>query len=311
MINFYPDWKNGSRHRVVMAIGVFDSVHLGHREILRHTVETAHKLDAEPVAVTFFPHPRQVVNTQAPHLLLPPDIRIKKLLENGMISVGTIDFTPQIAALEPEDFLDAITNEKSIDIVGIVVGEHWRFGKNGSGDRKLLDDYLKRRNISFVPVPEKQYRNAIISASRIRQCVASGDLDDAQAMLGYPVPLFGKIVHGYRDASNLLATPTANLQPVSEFPIPDGIYAGMAHLGDDSTCPAAVIIGYSPTFKRHEHRIEVHLLDFSGDLYGKNLQIDLLKFIRQERAFASIEDLKRQISVDLDEVASIYSLYCK
>ena len=307
MIKFYPALTGDLPCRVVMALGVFDAVHLGHLEIVRATVELAKKLAAKPVAVTFFPHPRQVVAQEAPPLLLPPNIRLQKLLEAGMSSVGTIDFTASLAEMAPEKFLDKIIGEKDIEIAGIVVGEHWRFGKGGAGNKLLLENYLKAKNIAFIPVPEKLYRDQIISASRIRQLTAQGDLDEARAMLGHAVPIFGKIVHGHRDAGTLLAAPTANLELASEVQLPDGVYAGRAILENGESYPAAVNIGFSPTFKRGEHRVEVHLLNYSGNLYGATLRIDLLAKIRDERTFASADALKRQIAVDLDRIAALFS----
>ena len=307
MIKFHPALEGDLPRRVVMALGVFDAVHLGHMEIVRTTVDLSQKLAAQPVAVTFFPHPRQVVAQEAPPLLLPPEIRLQKLLAAGMKSVGTIDFTEALAELAPEKFLDQITNENGIEIVGIVVGEHWRFGKNGAGNKNLLGKYLKSKNIVFSPVSEKLYRDQIISASRIRQLAAVGDLDEARAMLGYPVPLFGRLFHGHRDAGSLLAAPTANMELQSLFPLPDGVYAGRAILENGDVYPAAVNIGFSPTFKRGEHRVEVHLLNFSGDLYGATLRIDLLAKIRDERTFASAPELKQQIAADISCVADIFN----
>ena len=292
---------------VVLGIGVFDGVHLGHRRIISEVADLARKTGAMPVAVTFFPHPREVLCPDSPpRLLLPPDERLRRLREAGAAGIGIIDFSAAIAVTAPEDFLSRILAAGVPQVRGICVGAHWRFGKNGAGDTRFLGTELARRQVAFTAVPELEIDGGVVSSSAIRDAVAGGDLDRAERMMGAPVCLYGEVEPGCRIATAILETPTANLHVDYGVLPPDGVYATWGEV-DGRRCPAITNIGVSPTFEQNGgvRRVETHLLGFSGDLYRRQMKIELKKKLRDEVRFSSPADLKRQIAADRAQALQI------
>ncbi len=284
---------------LVLALGVFDAVHLGHREIIFRAAALAETHRAKVVAVTFFPHPREVLTGEPPELLLPKEARIFLLQNAGADAVGMIGFSPKFATWSAEKFCRQLLAEFPRRIKGIVVGSNWRFGKGGEGNAGFLRDFFAPENVETLAVVEKSYQEKIISASRIREAIAAGDFDSASAMLGRPVALYGIVRHGFGDAGKLLAAPTLNLEVVAGVFPPNGVYAGRIMLPDGRLYPAAVNCGIAPTFGNRTRRIEAHLIDFSGDLYDKKVKLEFSRFIRAEKHFASVEELKIQIERDI------------
>ncbi len=289
-----------ARRDVVLGIGVFDGVHLGHRLIISEVVRLAGSTGASPVAVTFFPHPREVLCPDSPpRLLLPPDERLRRLREAGAASVGIIDFSAATAATPPVVFLDRILSGPR-RIRGICVGVNWRFGRNGSGDTHFIGAELARHAIAFEAVPELAMDGEIVSSSAIRDAISAGDLSRAERMLGAPVCLYGQVESGFHEATPLLETPTANLRVDYGVLPPDGVYATWAVV-DGRRCPSITNIGVSPTFDRgggQPRRVETHLLGFSGDLYRRSIFVELKQKLRDEIRFPSPAELKRQIADD-------------
>ncbi len=284
---------------LVLALGVFDAVHLGHREIISRAALLAKEHDAKVVAVTFFPHPREVLAKTPPVLLLPKEARIVLLRNAGADAVGTIDFSREFATWSAEKFCQMLWREFPHRIAGIVVGSNWRFGKGGEGNAAFLQKFFASFHVETLAVIEKSYQEKIISASRIREAIAAGDFDSGSAMLGRPVALYGIVRHGFGDAGKLLAAPTLNLEVVAGVFPPDGVYAGRIMLPDGRFFPAAVNCGIAPTFGDRTRRIEAHLIDFSGDLYDKKVKLEFCRFIRAEKRFASVGELKAQIARDI------------
>ena len=285
-------------HAVVLGIGVFDGVHLGHRRIIAEVADLAKSTRSLPVAVTFFPHPREVLCPEAPpRLLLPPEERLRRLREAGAAGIGIIDFSSRIAATSPDDFLHAILSGSAV-IRGICVGTRWRFGRNGEGDMHFLKMELARRGVAFNAVPELELDGELVSSSAIRDAIAAGELSRAERMLGAPACLYGTVEPGFHEATDILDAPTANLHvDYGVFP-PDGVYAVWA-IVDGKRHPAVTNIGVAPTFGRgSERRVETHLFDFSGDLYRRALTVELRQKLRDELRFPSPAELKRQIAAD-------------
>lgn len=289
--------------RIVAGIGVFDGVHLGHQAILRAVRDMAEKTGAAPAVITFAPHPRAVLcPAEPPLLLMPQEKRIEMFRRDGFLC-WVIHFTREFAALEPEKFFAELLQIDHCELTGICVGANWRFGRGGTGDCAFLAKQCKLHNLRFNAVPLVEIGDMTVSSSAIRNAAASGRLDDARAMLGRSFRLYGKVVHGYRDASGKLACPTANLETSGGIFPPDGVYIAAVTL-EGKRYPAAVNIGFSPTFKREkqERRLEVHLLGFEGSLYCEELEVEILSFLRPERIFASPDELKQQINRDLARI---------
>lgn len=304
MIKF--DFPVGGSHPAVVGIGVFDGVHLGHRKIISSLSEMGRRLGASPVALTFFPHPREVLCPNAPpRLLLPPEERIKKLLAAGAVGVGVVNFTPETAETPPEDFLVQLL-VACPHIRGVCVGAHWRFGRCGAGDAAFLERRLAELGIAFEAVPELHMNGRIVSSSAIRSAISEGDLANASAMLGVPPSLFGEVEHGFGEAGPKLNAPTANLRTDFGVLPPDGVYAAWTVTGG-SRFPALVNVGVSPTFRKTggQRRVEAHVIDFHGDLYGHRLALELVKKLRDERTFPSPEALEHQIRCDREQALRI------
>lgn len=303
MIGFDGTESSQNPPRLTLAIGVFDGVHLGHRRILHTTCELAKKNNSTPCAVTFDPHPRSIFGFP-PELLIPFEERKKRLLNCGAKVIGTIGFTREVAALSPEDFLLSLLNDRRFELAGICVGEHWHFGKAGMGGKELLAGYAKKYGFDFRAVPEISDGNEIISSSTIRKMFSSGNLERGSAMLGAPCMLFGKVVRGFGVAGSKLEAPTANLDVACGITPPDGVYACRA-IVDGVSHPAAVNIGVAPTFDVGTRRVEIHLLNWTGDLYDKNIALEVVQRVRSEKKFSSPEELKKQISSDVAEIRGI------
>jgi len=262
-----------------VAIGSFDGVHRGHCHIL----ETARAVGPATV-VTFWPHPRLVLGNRV-ELLSTLERRLELLEAAEVEEVLVVGFTPEVAALTAEQFADDVL--RRIGTTVVVVGEDFRFGRGAAGDSALL------RRLGFEVRAASLLEG--VSSTRIRTLLREGDVVGAAGLLGRPPELDGTVVLGDQRGGTL-GYPTANLATAAELLVPEyGIYAGAA-LGHR----AAISIGVNPHYGGDERRIEPHLLDFEGDLYGRRLVVELWARLRDERAFASEADLVAQIARDVE-----------
>ncbi len=292
---------NPDKTKLALAIGVFDGVHLGHRRILDALIRLAAETGAEPAAMTFDPHPRAVLHPEQPPILLVPlRERLRLLQEAGAKRVEVVPFTPEFAALEPGQFLDRLLQSPAYTLTGITVGQNWRFGRMGGGNSAYLDQYAREHGLRFEAVPELELDGSVVSSSAIRRAIASGRLDEAKRLLGRSYRLVGPVVYGHGAASTRLACPTANVAADAGVLPPDGVYAGIAW-HDGKPHAAAINVGVSPTFgwEGAPRRLEVHFLDFTGNLYGTELGVEFRAYLREERSYPSPEALKSQIEQDI------------
>ena len=299
--------------KLVIAFGVFDGVHPGHRLIVAETCKLARERGAVGAAVTFVPHPRTVVGKpgDAPELLVSVEERLDRLTACGAAVTGIIDFTPEFGALEPEDFLAGLLRRRDFRTAGICVGEDWRFGRKGRGDAALLREFCAANGLGFKAVKRLKYGAEDISSSAVRTLIRQGKLDAARGMLGSAPRLAGTVRRGFRIAGSVLDAPTANLELQYGVLPPDGVYAGSAEVGG-RRFPAVMNIGFAPTYGVNERRIEIHLPGFSGDLYDAFLTVELLGFLRPERKFDSPGALKEQIVLDISGANTIFGQnYCE
>jgi len=264
-----------------VAIGSFDGVHRGHRRVLE-----AATADGKPTTVvTFWPHPRLVLGNKV-ELLTTLERRLELLGAEGVDEVLVIEFTPELASREPAEFAESLLRQIGAGV--IAVGENFRFGRAAAGDPSLLQQL--GFEVEIVPMLEG------ISSSRIRSLLRSGEVGEAARLLGRPAEIEGTVVLGDRRGGTL-GYPTANLAVDPDLLVPAyGIYAGEA-LGHR----AAVSIGVNPHYGGDERRIEPHLLDFEGDLYGRRLIVELWRRLRDERVFPSEEELVDQIARDVEQ----------
>ena len=266
-----------------MAIGTFDGVHLGHRRVIEELLALTPELAS--TVVTFHPHPRTALGNQV-DLLATLERRLELLADLGVDETLVLEFTLDLARLEPEEFAERVL--RPIGTETIVAGRDFRFGRARRGDLTLLE------GLGFVvrPVPLV----AGVSSTEIRAHLRAGEIAPAAELLGRPPEVEGIVVTG--DArGGTLGFPTANLRADAELLVPAyGIYAGFA-----DGRRAAVSIGTNPHYGGRERRIEAFLLDFEGDLYGRRLVVQLWRRLRDERAFASEADLVAQIARDVEE----------
>ncbi len=263
-----------------VAIGSFDGVHRGHRRVL----ETARAAGGTTTVVTFWPHPRLVLGNRV-ELLSTLERRLELLELEAVDEVLVVAFTPELAALEPEQFAESLLRRIGASV--IVVGANFRFGRAAAGDAATLE----RLGFDVRLVGPL----ADISSTRIRALLREGDVVSAARLLGRPAEVEGTVVLGDQRGGTL-GFPTANLAVRAELLVPAyGIYAGAAR-----GHRAAISIGVNPHYGGNERRIEPHLLDFEGDLYGERLVVELWQRLRDERAFDSEEDLVAQIARDVE-----------
>ena len=303
----------GGDPKLVIAFGVFDGVHPGHRLIVAETCKLARERGAVGAAVTFVPHPRAVVGKagDAPELLITVEERLKRLTAAGAAVTGIIDFTPEFGVLEPEAFLAGLLRRRDFELAGICVGEDWRFGRQGRGDAALLQGFCAANGLGFKAVKRLKYGAQDISSSAIRALLRQGKLDEARGMLGAPPCLAGTVGRGFHIAGRELDAPTANLELEYGVCPPDGVYAGSAEVGG-RRFPAVMNIGFAPTYGGNERRIEIHFPGFSGNLYDAFLTVELLGFLRRERKFDSPGELKKQIVLDISGANKIFEQnYCE
>lgn len=262
-----------------VAIGTFDGVHLGHRRV----IQAAKAANLPTTVLTFDPHPRVVLGNQV-ELLTTLERRLELLGELGVETL-VVPFTPELALATPEEFAESILRPLGTKVV--VAGANFRFGRGRSGDL----DTLAELGFDVRPVPLVEG----ISSSRIRQLLRAGEIEAAARLLGRPPEVEGTVVSG-EARGGTLGYPTANLAVPAELVVPAyGIYAGRA--GDQR---AAISIGVNPHYGGEERRVEAFLLDFDGDLYGRRLVLELWRRLRDERAFASEQELIDQIGRDVE-----------
>jgi riboflavin kinase/FMN adenylyltransferase len=262
-----------------VAIGTFDGVHRGHRAAIAAT----QALGLRSTVVTFDPHPRLVLGYDV-QLLTTLGRRLELIEEIGPDDLLVLEFTEALSQLEPEEFVDQLLRPIGTEVV--VAASSFRFGRGRQGDPALL----RSLGIEVTEVPLVEG----VSSSRIRELLGRGELGEAASLLGRPHELEGVVVSGDRRGGTL-GFPTANLAVEQHLLVPAyGIYAGAALGGR-----AAISIGVNPHYGGSERRIEAFLLDFEGDLYGQNIRIELWERLRDERAFASEEELVRQIGLDV------------
>lgn len=288
---------------VVVALGNFDGVHLGHQEVLRRAVEEGRRRSMKVVAATFHPHPRTVLGAgEPPKLLTPLELRCEMLLSYGADEVWVIPFDVAMSKKTPEQFVkDVLIGEGGAGVV--VVGENFRFGRKAVGHFSDLHRLMREEGRTAVGVQVRGMGGGI-SSTRIRALISGGEVTEAAGLLGRPYLLRGEVVVGDKRGRSI-GFPTANVLPDSDAVIPaTGVYAGFVRFGEKEYA-ACTNVGVAPTFGRTERRVEAYLLDFEGDLYGRVVDVSFVKRIRQERRFSGVDELIGQIRRDVGEARII------
>lgn len=287
-----------------LAIGFFDGVHVGHQRILEVAVEMARSASGEAWALTFEPHPAKVLSpAKAPLLLTSYEHKLRLIEKTGVTGCVVLRFTSEFAQLSPHDYLDTLQTVPRLR--GIVVGANWRFGHNRAGDAGLLRREADRRGWTAVVVEPLLYAGRPISSTRIRNDVAAGRLDEAMRMLGRRFSIWGTVVPG-KKVGRQLGYPTINLDPHNEVRPPSGIYAVWAHVEHERFGGAAFLADIPHAMEGPSgFLLEVHLLDFNREVYGQNVEVEFVQWIRESQQFASLAALKEQIGRDIEAVRGI------
>jgi len=290
----------------VLTVGTFDGIHRGHQAIIERTCERAKTLSVPCVIITFAPHPQALLTpATAPLLLTTTEERADLVREFGISAMAVLPFDEILAAMEPEAFVRDI-------LVGtfsgreVVVGEDHRFGRGRRGDRHTLARLGRQFGFSVVAVPPVRWRGRPISSTRIRRAILAAKLREAARMLGRWYSFRGHVLRG-ESRGRTLDYPTANLEVKSPSVLlpPDGVYAVLARI-DGGTFRGMMNIGTRPTFGSGSRTVEVHLLDFVGDIYDLTMEVQCLDRLRDEKAFDRKEDLRMQISRDELEVRRLF-----
>ncbi len=294
---------------VAATIGVFDGVHLGHRQVLTRVRETAHRLGVGSAVVTFDTHPAYVVRPEnAPKLLTTLEQKLELLEATGLDYCYVIQFDQARADTRPEEFVEQVFLD-ALHARAVVVGEDFHFGKGRTGNVAELE--LLGREWGFEVVPLKLIRHRSdarepVSSTVVRRALAGGDVARAAAMLGRCYEVRGTVVPGDRRGVTV-GFPTANVPVPKSMAWPaDAVYAGWCTLPDGSRRGCAINIGRRPTFYEHAQQslLEVHVIDFDGDLYGCEVRVEFVDFLRSERKFEGLEQLSEQLAVDVSYARS-------
>jgi riboflavin kinase / FMN adenylyltransferase len=287
-----------------LALGVFDGVHVGHQAVIARAVDAAAREGGLAGMLTFDPHPiRVIAPSKAPTALLETlDHKARTVAELGVKLFIPLHFDEAFAQMEAADFIQRLT---MASVKTIAVGEDWRFGHNRSGDAKFLEAEAARRGFELEAVAPVMHDGERISSTRIRQAIRDGNLDAAEQMLGRIYAVCGVVIEG-KKLGRTIGFPTANLETGDAQLPPDGVWAVQARL-PDGTCQSGVAnLGTRPTVDGAKKLLEVHLFDFSSDLYGKELEIRFRQHLRPEFKFESIDSLKSQIQKDAAAAKEIF-----
>ena len=291
-----------------VAIGNFDGVHLGHREILSRTVKSAHDRGKEAVVYTFDPHPRIVLNKVQDVPRINTEAEREQILEELGIDILILaEFTPEYASQTPEQFVEN-TLVEGLGVRSLFVGENYRFGKGRSGTAVMLKKTGHELGFTVHVVPSVKVDEVVVSSSEIRKLLLSGEIRRANELLGRPFKIAGKVIHGHSRGKKL-GFPTANIKPEPKLCPPDGVYAVYCILDDDkkNLRPGVMNIGWNPTFKDRRVSYEAHIMDLDRDLYGQRIEMQIIDRIRAEMTFGNVEELKEQIRKDIKYSREIFS----
>lgn len=301
----FTEWDSVPPEGQVIAIGDFDGVHLGHREVISRAIERARLLGVPAAIMTFDPHPREVLGkAQYSKILTPIAEKMRLFAELGVDQVYIVHFTPELARVSPEDYYKNMLYP--LKPRAIVVGFDFTFGHRGQGTAETLAKLAKAGESIEVIAPHNMDGEKI-SSTLIREQLHLGRLERVKPLLGRHYRIQGKVVKG-EGRGRKIGYPTANLEPLDRYVIPrQGVYAVRVYL-DGESLKGVMNIGIKPTFHEDEEQpptLEVHILDRNEDLYGRTLEIEFAAYLRPEMKFSSVEMLIEQIAKDAQRAKQI------
>jgi len=293
-------------HFSVVTSGTFDGVHLGHQKILGRLKELAERKQGETVLLTYWPHPRLILQPEDKSLRLLTTLseKVKLLEEMGVDHLIILPFTKELSQMSSEEFIREILVEK-VQTKTLVIGYDHKFGKNREGSFEYLQSHSHLFGFAIEEISRQDVDDLGVSSTKIRTALAQGDISTANKYLGRPYDLSGQVVKG-QQIGRSLGFPTANIQIAEDYKLlpRDGAYAVHAEV-NSIQYKAILNIGDRPTVDGEQKTIEAHLIDFEGDLYGQELRIYFQEFLREEKKFESLDALKNQLVVDRERAIFI------
>lgn len=283
-----------------VTIGNFDGVHLGHQRLFEVVEQKAYHSHGESIAITFDPHPLQVLKPGGIKLISTIEQKIELIALSGIDVLVIIPFDMEFAKTTAEGFVDDILIDK-IGVKDLFVGYDYAFGKGRAGNIDFLKKQGKQKGFSVTVIDAYFQEDVIVSSTKIRQLVAEGRMMDTSKLLGRYYQIRGEVQRGKQRGSKEIGFPTANLHISEEDLVPKrGVY--VCQVIFDGTCYGGVInIGYNPTFGEDKLVAEAHIFDFNRDIYGKPIKVNLIKFLRDEVRYNSVKELTEQISQDVKD----------
>lgn len=274
---------------VALTIGIFDGVHRGHQALIGQAIGRARALNGQSAALTFYPHPKAVLSPGEPaYELMSFQDRLATIAALGIDVVATLEFTSELSRLSAETFLDLL--QSHVNLRELWVGENFALGYRRSGTASRLRQLGAERGFLVQTIGLVDDGGVRISSSRIRDLIAGGEVGQAAEFLGRHYCLRGVVIRGHQ-RGRLLGFPTANLRLVADYLLPaNGIYAVIVEI-DGRRLPAVANVGVRPTFGMNERLVEAHILDFNADIYDQPIAVHLVKRLRDEERFASIDAL--------------------
>jgi riboflavin kinase/FMN adenylyltransferase len=289
----------------VLALGNFDGVHRGHQAIFHHVIACAQAIGGTSMVFTFEPHPLQILAPEkAPPLLTTYEQKMRLIAALG-IAVGLrVPFTEQFARQEPIDFVRDVLCQR-LGIHEVVVGHDFRFGHNRAGTVAFLQEQAANFGYRVTVIPAIMQDNTVVSSSNSRRLLHQGQVEQAARLLGRYYAIEGPVVEGFRRGAQL-GFPTANVRPINAVVPQQGVYAVRVEW-DQRLYPGVANIGYNPTFGNQALSVEAHLFDVEANLYGATVRVEFLHRIRDERKFASVEELAAQIACDAQSARNLHA----
>ena len=282
----------------IITIGTFDGVHKGHQKILKKLIKESYKLNLESIVLTFFPHPRIVLNPNSPLKLINTiDERSSLFQKSGIDTLITHPFDKNFSELSPEEFVKNILVNK-LNIKKILIGYDHRFGKNRTAGIKDLKKLGLKYNFNVIEISAEEQNNISISSTKIRNSIIEGNIRKANSFLGYDFSLRGKVIKGNK-IGRTIGFPTANLEINEEYKLipKNGVYLIYTKF-EKQVFFGMMNIGVKPTLKFKKESIEVNLFDWEKDIYGEFIEVFFLDYIRDEKKFDSLIELTNQIKID-------------
>jgi len=286
-----------------LTIGNFDGVHIGHQALIKRVIQESQKRNLASVVVTFDPHPLSVVKGKTPPFITLTEQKLELISQLGVDYVFCLPFNKELAQLTPKEFVKRYL-VKGMGAQKIIVGYDYSFGKNKEGNFDLLKELGLEFGFEVEQVPPVIFNGEIVSSSRIRRLVQAGKVKEVRPMLNRFYQVRGTVVEGQKRGAKLLGFPTANIALKDELFPKIGVYAVWVNVLDKILAGVANI-GFNPTFGNDFLSVEVHIFNFGQNIYGQKIIVHFVEYLRSEQKFASVEQLKAQIKLDVEKAKTI------